>query len=407
MTVVWEKLKLGEVAQIIMGQSPPGSTYNESGEGIPFFQGVADFGVRFPSPRVYCTAPTRFSEPGDILLSVRAPIGNINRCDEGCSIGRGLCAVRAFNTDDQTYLEYALRLMESSWNSLEGQGSVFGNARKGDLESLWIVWPEKSVRKRIAEILGALDDKIECNRRINQTLEQMAMALYKHWFVEFGPFWGREFVDSELGPIPKGWEVKPIGEVLKTIGGGTPKTSIPEYWEGGDINWYTPSDLTSTKILFVSQSSKKITRKGLTESSAHLFPAYSVMMTSRATIGEIAINRTEACTNQGFITIIPNEKVSLYQIVFWLQQNVSNILSKVGGSIFGEITRSTFRSFLIHIAKNSDEYVQKSKAFFDQIEANIIESETLARTRDYLLPKLLSGEIDVGAIGRSPLLGWT
>lgn len=260
-----------------------------------------------------------------------------------------------------------------------------------------ILLPPLSIQHRIAEILGALDDKIECNRRINKTLEKMAMALYKHWFVDFGAFRNGKFVDSELGLIPKGWEVKPIGEVVETLGGGTPNTTASEYWEDGDINWYVPSDLTGAKTLFLSSSSKRITRKGLAESSARLFPAYSVMLTSRATIGEIAINRTEACTNQGFITIIPNEKVSLYQIVFWLKQNMDTIQAKAHGTIFKEITRGTFRNFLIPVAKGVDEYVNKSKAIFNQIEMNIVENETLTRTRDYLLPKLLSGEIEVKA----------
>ncbi len=262
-------------------------------------------------------------------------------------------------------------------------------------DALNIDFPPLPTQRRIADILGALDDKIECNRRINQTLEAMAQALYKHWFVDFGPFRGGEFVDSEVGEIPQGWEVKPIGEVVETLGGGTPSTSNPAYWENGDINWYVPSDLTRAKTLFITESSKKINRKGLAESAAHLFSSHSVMMTSRATIGEISINRTEACTNQGFITLVPNDKVSLYQIVFWLRESMEMILGMAHGATFKEITRGTFRTFPILIVKDADVYVRQSKALFDQIESNIIESAILTRTRDYLLPKLLSGEVEV------------
>lgn len=259
-----------------------------------------------------------------------------------------------------------------------------------------IALPPLPIQRRIADILGALDDKIECNRRINQTLEAIAQALYKHWFVDFAPFRDGEFLDSELGEIPSGWQVKPIGEVVETLGGGTPNTSNPAYWENGEINWYVPSDLTGAKTLFITESSKKINRKGLAGSAARIFPARSVMMTSRATIGEIAVNRAEACTNQGFIAIIPNEQISLYQIVFWLHQNMEKIQGMAHGTTFKEITRGTFRTFPILIAKDADVYVRQSKALFDQIESNIVESAILTRTRDYLLPKLLSGEINVG-----------
>jgi len=179
--------RLADVAEIVMGQSPPGISYNELGEGVPFYQGATDFGPRYPKRRVYCTAPTRFAKAGDILLSVRAPIGRMNIANEDCAIGRGLTAIRSKEKEDQRYLEYALRKVQRHWESLEGSGSVFGNATRGDLEELAIEWPERDVRAEIAQILGAFDDKIELNRRMNETLEAMARALFKCWFVDFEP----------------------------------------------------------------------------------------------------------------------------------------------------------------------------------------------------------------------------
>lgn len=104
---------LGDVAEIIMGQSPPGETYNERGDGLPFFQGVADFNYRHPTPRVYCSAPSRVAQPGDILLSVRAPIGRVNVADRKCAIGRGLSIIRPRNREDARYLEFSLRALGS------------------------------------------------------------------------------------------------------------------------------------------------------------------------------------------------------------------------------------------------------------------------------------------------------
>jgi len=240
----WRKRSLAEVATIIMGQSPPGSTYNEEGRGIPFFQGVKDFSVRYPQKRVFCTAPTRFAEPGDILFSVRAPIGEINRAYEQCAIGRGLAAIRGNTLRDTDYIEYALRSIKHEWRILENQGAVFGNAKRSDLENLPIPWPDEKERHAIAHILGTLDDKIELNRRMNETLEAMARALFKAWFVDFEPVrakmegrWQRgqslpglpahlydlfpdRLVDSELGEIPEGWGVGPLNDFFSVGLGG-------------------------------------------------------------------------------------------------------------------------------------------------------------------------------------------
>ena len=161
----WQRTTLGEVATIVMGQSPLGSTYNEVGQGLPFYQGVKDFGSRYPTKRVYCTAPTRIAEEGDILFSVRAPIGSINRANEKCSIGRGLSVVRAHNGDDFDFIECLLKSMNRAWGAYESQGAIFGNARRRDLEDLQIAWPPHSIRVQIASILSAYDDLIENNRR--------------------------------------------------------------------------------------------------------------------------------------------------------------------------------------------------------------------------------------------------
>lgn len=183
----WKEVRLGDVAAIIMGQSPPGTTYNEKGQGLPFFQGVKDFSNRYPQKRMYCTAPKKIAEPGDILFSVRAPIGEINRAAERCCIGRGLAAIRGSNKFDTDFIEYVLRYLRHEWSVLEGEGAVFGNAKKSDLENLVIPWPDRSERHAIAHILGTLDDKIELLRRMNETLEAMARALFKSWFVDFDP----------------------------------------------------------------------------------------------------------------------------------------------------------------------------------------------------------------------------
>lgn len=272
-------------------------------------------------------------------------------------------------------------------------GSAQPGANAKQFGAFELELPPIQEQKSIAQILSTIDDKIENNLAINKTLEEMAMALYKHWFVDFGPFQESEFVDSELGKIPEGWEVKKIGEVIETLGGGTPSTTIKEYWEEGNILWYSPTDLTRENSLFSFETAKKITEFGLQKSSAKLFPANSLLMSSRATIGLLTINTKEACTNQGFITMLPNERLSVYQLYFWVKQNMELILSKSNGSTFKEISKSNFRDLDILIAKDIDTYINQTRDIFEQIKNNTSENQNLIQLRDTLLPKLISGEV--------------
>ena len=269
------------------------------------------------------------------------------------------------------------------------------------INSLTVNLPPYEEQRSIAAILKPLDTKIENNLAMNKTLEAMAMALYKHWFVDFGPFQDGHFIDSELGLIPEGWEVKPIGDLIETIGGGTPKTKVLDYWEGGTINWYSPTDLTRSNSLYSMGSAKQITPLGLQKSSAKLFPAGSLLMSSRATIGALAINRKEACTNQGFITMIPNDDVCVYQLHGWTVQNMGLILSKANGSTFKEISKTNFRSLPIVTGEKAEDYKSQVSSYYQKIENNLLEIESLTSLRDTLLPKLISGEVRVKDIEKT------
>lgn len=211
----WPSERLERVAEVVMGQSPPGHTYNERGEGLPFYQGVRDFGERFPSRRVYCSEPTRAAEQGDILFSVRAPIGKVNRSVEHCAIGRGVAAIRGRRPQDTTFIEFALRSMAHQWVVLEGGGSVFGAAKRSDLLGLEVPWPPEPVRRTIAATLESLDDKIELNRRMADTLDEIAKTLFRTWFVEPA---GRAWPSGGEG-LPEGWKVERIGEHVDAVRG--------------------------------------------------------------------------------------------------------------------------------------------------------------------------------------------
>lgn len=256
-----------------------------------------------------------------------------------------------------------------------------------------------SNQRRIAAILSAYDDLIENNTRRIRILEEMARRIYEEWFVRFR-FPGHEnvrMVESELGLIPEGWEVSKVADTFDILGGGTPSTTVEEYWYNGSINWYSPTDLTRNGLVFIDESKDKITPLGLAKSSARMFPAFSVMMTSRATLGVIAINTTEACTNQGFITCIPNERFPLYVLLHWLKQNVELFVSLATGATFKEITKGNFKqvSLLVPPVVLTNVFQNLVEPIMQQLLNLQRKNTNLRRTRNMLLPKLISGEIDV------------
>lgn len=277
--------------------------------------------------------------------------------------------------------------------------ALAGGAAQPDLnhdafKSIAFKYPALPTQRKIAGILSAYDDLIENNLRRIKILEQMAQSLYREWFVHFR-FPGHEaanFKDSELGRIPEGWEVKKVGDAFEIMGGGTPSKAKDEYWEDGMIQWYSPRDLTADKTMFIEKSAVQTNELGLKKSAARIFPAFSVMLTSRATIGAIAINTVPSCTNQGFITCLPNTDVPLYFLYQWLKDNVETFILHASGSTFKEISRGVFKGldFLQPAANLVEKYDHSVRPIAEQLLNLQRRNQTLRRTRDLLLPKLLT-----------------
>lgn len=259
--------------------------------------------------------------------------------------------------------------------------------------------PPLPVQRRIAGILSAYDELIENSQRRIRILEEMARALYREWFVHFR-FPGHEnhpLTSSSLGDIPQGWEVKTVVDSFEIFGGGTPSRKQQEYWDGGAIQWFSPSDLTGAVSMFMDDSRDHISKLGLAKSSARLFPAGSVMLTSRATIGAIAINTHEACTNQGFIICLPNDRVSRFFLFHWLKENVLTFQRMASGATFKEISRGVFKTieFLNPPAKIVRHFEDVVAPMAEQVLAFQRQIQNLRRTRDLLLPRFLSGQINL------------
>ena len=161
---------------LTMGQSPPGETYNGAGEGLPFYQGRTDFGFRFPSQRIFCNAPTRLAEPGDTIVSVRAPVGDVNVALEKCCLGRGVAGVRHPN-GHQSYVFYSIRNLRSHFEHYDGEGTVFGSINKKDFQGLPVIAPQQAVLDAFDDVVSPIDNRIMENEGQLRTLATLRDTL--------------------------------------------------------------------------------------------------------------------------------------------------------------------------------------------------------------------------------------
>ncbi|WP_332236832.1 restriction endonuclease subunit S [Sporolactobacillus sp. KGMB 08714] len=318
---------------------------------------------------------------GTVLFSSRAPIGYVAIANNNLATNQGF---KSFICDkeiiDNEYLYYFLIGKRDAIETM-ANGSVFKELPLSTMKNIPISLPSLAIQKKIVRILGDLDKKIELNYDIMTNLEKLAERTYKHWFEEKPEC-------NELR-IRKGWYQVKIGDVVKLVGGGTPRTDNSEYWNNGEINWFTPSDITKSNGIFVDESQRKITEKGLENSTAKLIPSHSLLLSSRATIGELAINQKPAATNQGFIVLLPNNRISLYQLYFWAKRNKRRIISMANGSTFKEISKRDFKSIEIMLPVRIEKFNLIMKEYFDQIERLTNEISTLKMIRDNLIPKLI------------------
>jgi type I restriction enzyme, S subunit len=255
--------------------------------------------------------------------------------------------------------------------------------------------PEFSEQQKIAAILSAYDDLIENNNKRIALLEKAAEEIYREWFVRMR-FPGWEKVKFVKG-IPADWEVIKVADAFEFLGGGTPSTTEKRYWDDGTVNWFTPSDITKANGIFLPESIDKCTDEGLNNSSARMFPAYSVMMTSRATIGAVGVNTAPASTNQGFITCIPNENYPLTFLYHWLKLNKPYFEMLATGSTFAELTKGTFKKIKILKPKKElvEQYELKVLPMFKEMEFLLEKVVLLKKSRDLLRARLISGKLPV------------
>lgn len=274
-------------------------------------------------------------------------------------------------------------------NSMDLSGYVTGSAQpklsQANLNAITLSLPTLVEQKRIVEYLYMLDQKIDVNRQINDNLEQQAQSYFQELFVDNA--------DPE-------WAIGTISDLGTVVGGSTPSKAKPEYYTESGIAWITPKDLSINKSKFVSHGENDITELGLKNSSAAIMPEGTVLFSSRAPIGYIAIAAGEVTTNQGFKSVVPKPEIGTPFVYFFLKNTLPVIEGMASGSTFKEVSGSTMKNVpaVIPDAETLAKFSDFCAPIFAQQRILEEQNQSLATLRDNLLPKLMSGEIDVSAV---------
>lgn len=303
--------------------------------------------------------------------------------------------IKEFHKSDPKFIYYLLKTIDfSKFNS----GSAVPSLNRNYIHPIEVFVPvDIAIQRRIADILSALDDKIELNRQTNATLEAIAQAIFKEWFVDFNfPGSTGEMVDSELGMIPKGWRVDSILAIADLLSGGTPSTKISEFWSG-KIKWVSAKDVSNAQGTFLLDTERKITQAGVENSSTKILPELTTIVTARGTVGSYCILGKPMAMNQTNYGLKAKIKESDYFVLFSLVNLVAQLKQASYGTIFDTVTTVTFEKSKIVVPPTQliQKYNKQIEPVMEKILLNLELSATLVQIRDALLPKLMNGEIDV------------
>lgn len=328
-------VKLGDVCDIIIGRTPARKDPSFWGGELPWLS-IADMnqGRNITQTKEKITnagtGKGKIILPGTVLLSFKLSIGKVGINTIPLYTNEAIAAL-PIKKPSLIYPEYLACFLESqNFDSLGNRAAMGKTLNKKSLQELEIPLPSLEEQKRIVNILDKARSIQEARQKQLAALDELAISIFSEHFTD------------------KSYPAKPIGEVAKVIAGGTPRSSINEYWNG-DIEWATPADLGKHSGMYFSSSSRKITQAGLENSSAILLPSGSVLMSSRAPIGHLAINTVPMATNQGCKNIIPGEKLNSIYLFFWLKNNMSYIQNLGVGATFKEISKKTVANINIPI----------------------------------------------------------
>ncbi|WP_082794545.1 restriction endonuclease subunit S [Acetobacter malorum] len=352
-------------------------------------------------------------EQWDVLISMIGTVGEVCLIKEKPDFSiKNIGLFKSKGKEEGVYLYYYLK-SQLAKNYIENRlaGSTQKYISLTELRNIPIKYPKNREEMcAINYVLSYLDDKIDLNRRTNETLEAMARALFRDWFVDFGPTRAKmageaPYLAPELWELfpdrlddegnPEGWKIGELQELTVNIcNGGTPKRTESSYWENGDIPWLTSGEIRKQ---YISETENHITNEGLENSSAKWIPAGSIVIALYgATAGEVGLTAAKMTTNQAISSLMPKSICKAYIFLHMLHSKI-NLANKATGSAQQNLSKNLIETFetLIPSDKILYEFENKTSLLFDRIIKNFDESHTLAQLRDLLLPKLMSGEISI------------
>lgn len=423
----WQKVRLGDLIEIKHGFAFKGEFFHDEPPG-DFLLTPGNFaiggGFQWGKRKYYRDGPVPDDfvlSPGDILVTMT------DLSKEADTLGYSAVVpdspVRLLHNQrlgkvivksdalDKSYVHWLLRSPVYRNEVLASYtGSTVKHTSPKKILAYQCDLPPLDEQAAIAGILDSLDNKIEMNRRMNETLEAMAQAIFKDWFVDFGPVRAKAegrapYLAPELWSLfpdtlddedkPVGWELSAIGKEVEAVGGATPSTKESSYWEGGEHHWATPKDFSKLASPVLLDTDRKITDAGVKKISSGLLPVGTVLLSSRAPIGYLAIAEVPTAVNQGFIAMVCKKRLPNVFVLFWCYENLEYIKGISGGSTFAEISKKTFRPVPVIVPSQPvlAAYERLVRPLYEAIVSNTRESVMLAKTRDLLLPKLMSGEI--------------
>ena len=356
---------------------------------------------------------------GDILMAMTgATVGKVGRFkrSEPAYLNQRVARISAKKGREFDDFIYAVLSLPGVDKLIEGSsaGSAQANISATGIGAFPVPRLSNGEQLLIGGFSRLIDDRITLLRETNATLEAIAQAIFKSWFVDFDPVRAKmegrapegmdeataalfpdSFGESELGLVPKGWEISPVGNVVETVGGGTPNTKDASYWLPAEHCWTTPKDLSGISAPVLLDTERKLSDKGIAKICSGLLPIGTLLMSSRAPIGYLGIAQVPMAINQGYIAMPPGSVLPPLYMLYWCRQHMSIIKNHANGSTFMEISKKAFRLLpvLVPSAEVLTQFITITSTLFDRLVKNEEQSQTLAALRDTLLPRLISGKL--------------
>lgn len=374
----WAVKRLDEVATVTMGQSPPSSSYNHGGQGVPFFQGkpsnIDNLGVA--SPYQYTTEPTKIVTAGTALMTVRAPVGEIFSTPQDVCIGRGLSGIKANGDVSQSFLNYNLQYATDQFHSLS-QGTTFSAINSDDLKGIKVALPPQSTQQKIADILSTLDEAIQKTDQIIQKSQILKQGLIRELLTK--GIGHKKFKKTKIGKIPEEWEVTPIGKICDCIVPGRNKPKV----FNGDIPWITIPNIQDSTIQY-NDSTKYVSRQELKNCGNKIIPINSVIMSCVGDFGIVAVTDMEIAINQQLHAFLPTSGLdqNFLKFALMLQKGfMENLATKTSVPYLNKTSCNS-----VPIAKPPIEEQLKIAGILSSLEQKIL-SEKLNIKRLVILKK--------------------